>query len=410
MERTVNPDAFRTPRNAAGVPELTRKPSKRPSQAQLGSGADEIQGTIVLDNGTGVLKIGMAGEDAPRVTFPSVLGRMPGASGDSHIRMGDEALNSEDLLLSRPMQSGIVHDWDEMEKVWDYAIEEALAVHAEDYNVLLTEAPMNPKKHREKAAEIMFEGFNVPSLFLGTQAILSLYSEGMTTGVVLDVGEGISQVVPVFDGYALPSAIARQNLSGNELTQHLKRLLEQQGLTVSGPIRQDVVRQIKESMCYVALDPEAESAKDKNSISRTMTLPDGRTIELDDARHLCPEPLFQPSLLGLEVDSVQDLLYKCIQKCPMDTRKALSQNIVISGGSTKFLGFENRLQRELEKLYSTTRVDVKIIAPRERALCVWTGGSILGSLPTFEEMLLSWEEYDEVGPASIHSRVLEKDI
>jgi centractin len=70
-----------------------------------------------------------------------------------------------------------------------------LQTFSEEHPVLLTEAPLNPRRNREKAAEIFFETFNVPALFVSLQAVLSLYATGRTTGVVLDAGDGVTHAV-----------------------------------------------------------------------------------------------------------------------------------------------------------------------------------------------------------------------
>ena len=80
------------------------------------------------------------------------------------------------LSLRYPMEHGIVTDWNDMERIWSYVYsKDQLATFCEEHPVLLTEAPLNPRKNREKAAEIFFESFNVPALFVSMQAVLSLY-------------------------------------------------------------------------------------------------------------------------------------------------------------------------------------------------------------------------------------------
>jgi len=367
-----------------------------------------VEEVIVIDNGSLNVKAGYSGEDLPRCLVESVVGDDQRLGKESDFYVGSDVQARQEICKQRrAIVRGEIADWDAMEKVWQYTFANQLQVSPEQANmpVMLTDTPLNAKAERERMAEIMFETFKVPSLYIATRAVLSLYAAGRTRGLVVQAGAGVCHAVPVFEGYALPHAITKLEVGGGDLTEYLRQVLAKKGHALSAA-QMDIVRDIKGRHCYIPpIDrPQADVAYE---------LPDGNVINIDtESQTSCAEALFNPKVLGIDSAGLGELAHQAIAKCDVDLQRDLNSAVVLAGGSSMLPGFSARMYQEVASR-AAPGVEPHIVPdlrpgqPRERGYNTqrkfgsWIGGSIFASLPTFSQVKITKQEWEEQGGKSI---------
>jgi actin-related protein len=369
--------------------------------------ADEIS-TVVIDNGSSMCKAGFTGDKTPQFVFPCVVGRPRDERRgfsicQSDFYIGDQVNACRWLLNIRsPIEGGRIIDWDGLEQIWQYIFKYQLCVDPEEHPVLMTESSPFFSHPREEMAQVLFETFQVPSFYIANPAVLSLYSSGRRTGIVLESGDGLTQIVPIYEGGSILHAIITPKIAGGDITTWIQKIVIQYRIPWSSLVGQNIIRDVKEKLAYVALDFEAEKLKATYTADceACINLFNDSELLLNSECFLCPEPLFKPDLLMkpdyLWNDSIDVALFNSIRKCDVSIQKDMYANIVLSGGTTMFQGLPERIEKEITHL-APAMTKIKVIAPRERKYGAWIGGSILASLDSFPQMVIIREEYDEYG-------------
>lgn len=373
----------------------------------------------MCDNGTGFVKCGYAGSHFPAHIFPSLVGRpiirAANRIDDIEVKdlmVGDEASKLRSMLeVNYPMENGMVRNWEDMCHVWDYTFgPEKLDIDPTQCKVLLTEPPMNPKRNREKMIEVMFEKYGFDSVAIAIQAVLTLYAQGLLTGVVVDSGDGVTHICPVYEGFALPHLTRRLDIAGRDVTRYLIKLLFLRGYAFNHTADFETVRLMKEKLCYVGYDiaTEKKLAEETTFLVEPYTLPDGRVIKVGGERFEASEALFQPHLINVEGQGVAELVFNAIQSADMDIRPDLYRHIVLSGGSTMYPGLPSRLEREIKQLYlervlkgdvdRLSKFKIRIEDPPRRKDMVFIGGAVLADvMKDRDDYWISKAEYQEQG-------------
>jgi len=300
-----------------------------------------------------------------------------------------------------------ITNWDDAEKLLHHGYYNECRIAPEEHPVLVLEPPLASKAYREKITQIMFETMCVPAFYLVNQATMALYCTGRTTGLVVLSGQYTTHTVPGYEGCALNQATRTLGIGGAGITEFLMNLLCERGYSFTTTAEKEIVRDIKETLGYIALDFEAEMETSQRSseLDRTYELPDGQIITIGHERFKAPEGLFKPSFFGLEAEGIHEQAYRSIMACDSEMRSTMYSNIVLAGGNSMFKGFGERLHKELFAL-APMSAKIKVIADKDRKYGPWIGGSILGSLPEFQSKWISKENYDECGPSIVHTKCI----
>ena len=286
--------------------------------------------------------------------------------------------------------------------------------------------PLNPPENRENTAEIMFESFNCAGLYIAVQAVLALaaswtsskVTDRSLTGTVIDSGDGVTHVIPVAEGYVIGSSIKSIPIAGRDITYFVQSLMRDRGEPETSL---KTAERVKEEHGYVAPDMVKEFAKYDRDPERffktsTVTQSNGRKITVDVGyeRFLAPEIFFNPEIYSSDfLTPLPTVVDGVIQSSPIDVRRGLYKNIVLSGGSTLYKDFGRRLQRDVSHLVNTRiqasearsggaksgGLEVQVITHKRQRHGPWFGGSLLGQTPEFRSYCHTKAEYDEIGPS-----------
>jgi actin-related protein 3 len=384
--------------------------------------------------------MGYAGNYEPNFIVPSLISNVADKKDnknkdvqDLDFFIGEEAaIKRADYNLDYPVRHGIVANWDNMEKYWQRCIYQYLSCDPEEHYFLLTEPPLNTPENREYTAEIMFETFNVPGLYIAVQAVLALCASLLTkgdkagkagnavTGTVIDSGDGVTHIIPVFEGYVIGSCIKHIPLAGRDVTNFMIEMLRSRGEPLLPDLALEIAKKIKEKYCYVCPDLVNEYIKydQEPTRFRQYQFKNPKTkeefkIDVGYERFLGPEVFFSPEIFSSDfAEPLPDIVDKCVQACPIDTRRPLYNYITLSGGSTMFKHFVKRLERDIKRTvkkryeYTKTKypdlgvkeIAVNVVTHPFQRFAVWFGGSMLASQPEFLGFFHKKADYQEQGP------------
>ena len=389
---------------------------------------------IVIDHGADTCKAGFTDDDKPSVICSSRVmycqqqyqqqqqRQQQQQQPEMEVLVGHKVPPNDYTIESHPLDNGIVEDWDAMEHLWKHIFDQ-LEANPSEHHVLLTEKTIRiPKANREKMVELMFEKFDVGGLHAAKQAQLVMYGCSRLTGACVDLGHRSSFVVPVYEGYWLPSEVTPFDVTGSDLTDYMNVLIgeQQQGYYSSNKNNdkrnnkqhiEEHIRSIKEKFGVVAnYDYEGDLKQSQTDFDydRSHYLPNGEVITINSERLKCTEALFKPSLIGRpSSDSLPEAIRRCIGKCDLDIRQGLYMNIVLSGRTRLLPGLQERLDFEVQGI-SPIGYRHRIVQMPEEDYLSFKGGCVFANdhlnHASHGRGWIDRSEYEEHGPYIVHRK------
>jgi actin-related protein len=359
--------------------------------------------SIIIDIGTGFIKSGFGGEENPISIIPTIIGKkknkgiIMGNKNNKEYYIGNDAISNYGILENKfPIEHNIIIDWDSFEKIFEFIINNELKIKPEEFNFILSEAILNPIKNGEKLVEIMFEKFNVKNLFISNQPRLTLLSKGKFNGIVLDSGEGVSQIGCFNKGFILNNTLKRTDIGGRDINNYLKNLLLDKDININ----RFIINEIKENLCYCSKEFNNEINNFKNI---DYELPDGNKIKLGNELIKCIEILFNPELYQVsyrENFGLIDLFKNSVEKIykNYENNKEIFDNIYFTGGNCFIKGIGERFINEIKNINDDNKINkFNVTICNDNKYTTWIGGSVLSSLSIFNNNLVSKLKYNEIG-------------
>ncbi|ELP87289.1 actin-2, putative [Entamoeba invadens IP1] len=362
---------------------------------------------ILVDNGSGVVKAGNYDEEFPSLCEPTIGGTLEVRNEETGRPttqlFGTQAFESRlTVPLKYPIKRGIIIDFDLMDSIWDAAVDPLQENNDNHIQVVMTESTTNTQAKRIITANHVFHEVYADSFYLGASPLMAMYGENMSTGLVIDSGDGITECVPIVDGKIIRNAVTSSSFGGSDITTHLMKLYDTvEDTTLDFFEKKNSVQRMKEEMCYITLDINKERTKNEGK-EHVYRLPDGKYLNVGEEVFQAPEALFQPRLIGSSSDSIPLLALKAINQVKESDRKEMYTNILLVGGNTLFQGFKERLQFELERL--APNETIKITSAHHGINSAWLGLKVISSIETFSNLTITRDDYQENGDDAMKAK------
>ncbi|KAK1936243.1 putative actin [Babesia divergens] len=377
--------------------------------------------SVIIDTGSLYLKAGLSDQKAPSLHVPSIYGeaRKKFQGELPNVRVyGDDCMNQLNYMsVTQIVDHGHIYDYDALTGLWEYTFDK-LSMVSEGNSILLTEPVLSSPEHHQKTGEIFLEALGVDEIHISITGLLAMYGIGKNSGTIVDIGDGMIQVVPMEEGHLQKNAIRRLDYGGMELTMYLQRLLCDLGYPMTSREDFQLCRKLKEELCFCSLDPRADEAQPA-TLEKEYVLPDGQslrdgetnTINMSVERFYVCEALFNPTIMQLDQPGLATTVWDSIKNSGLTQRKLLMENIYLCGAGSSFDNLHERLKFELQNLAPPgARNNLNVHASQEQHMLSWKGACFMGAPEirnAYKEQWITKADYDDEGPRALMRNIIK---
>ena len=371
---------------------------------------------IIIDLGSSKVKAGYRTDNnSPSLRFPSYIGEPKYnkilRSLNKNKSQNKEYFIGEDcdpylgvLKLRYPIKHGSFENEKDISLIFNHIFSK-LKLSPEkvsQHPLLIADPILNQKRNREMITSLLFEKYNVPSLIFAYQPSLSLFSFSSTTGIMLESGDGVSQICSICEGYSIPSSFIRSDFGGEDVSDYLRKLLKMRGFDLISDTEKLLIHEIKKKFLFCSL----EGKKEEQPASKYI-LPDLNVIQIESEKYLAPRVLLNPALVGKSCLGLHQMVAACIEKVNVELREKLlnRDSIKFSGGNSNIKALNEVLHTEIRKLLPNYSNRIKIKSAKSNSkISSWLGGAIISSLSIFKDLLITKKIWEEKGNEVIHKQ------
>eukprot|EP00210_Caulerpa_lentillifera_P000152 g147.t1 len=365
-----------------------------------------LSDAIVLDNGSGYIKTGLANNHELPIVVPQLIGRAKLRkihSVDRETFIGSRAQQMSSVsFISSPSDRGIIHSYDDQSSIFENVLCNELQIDPYEHSLLISTLPVPNQYQEKRMTSELFEKLYVQSLVKKPDSVLTLLDAGLVTGVVLDCGDSISHSSSIYHGNVLLNSVQKLQVGGKDVSEYLSRVVSREsGFYTKTRSALEQIRSLKESLLSLR-----KSLRNKSNLRKVSALdynlPDGQKIHIDSDAipelYKATEVLFNPDMVGVYENGVVEMLLSSIEESDPLLQEILFDNVVLSGGSSLLSGFKKRVEIGSMDLCGLKPKIVSLSSPQ---LSVYRGGVILANLSSFQKMSVTRQEYFEEGPERI---------